>query len=88
MRVPSGVNVAVSVSVFVGGGTSVAVGRGVSVGVLVRVGGGGKSWFATGSPNKADATLKESSINATVSHCQPASTCARRVRKKATLRAD
>lgn len=88
VRVPSGVNVAVDVFVFVGEGMRVAVGSGVRVGVKVEVGGGGKSWFATGSPNKADATLNENKTSARVNHCQPASTCARRVRKNATLRAD
>lgn len=75
-------------SVFVDEGMRVEVGIGVLVGVMVGVGGGGKSWLATGSPNKADAILNENNTSARVSHCQPASTCARRVRKKATLRAD
>jgi len=80
VRVPSGVNVAVGVSVFVDDGTGVRVGRGVHVGVIVAVGGGGKSWFATGSPNKADATANENNTIANASHCQPASMYARRVR--------
>ena len=70
---------AVGVSVFVGEGTSVRVGRGVPVGVIVGVGGGGNSWFATESPNSADARLNENNTSARVSHCQPASTYARRV---------
>ena len=80
---PSGVRVAVGVPVFVGEGISVAVGRGGRVGVWVGEAvavGGGKSWFATGSPNKADATLNENNTDARVNHCQPASTWARRVR--------
>lgn len=77
VRVPSGVNVAVAVFVFVDEGMRVALGRGVIVGVAV---GGGKSWFATGSPNMAEATLNENKTSANASHCQPASTCARRVR--------
>ena len=83
VNVPSGVTVAVAVCVFVGGGMRVAVGGGVrvrvGVGSAVAVG-GGKSWFATGSPNKADAALNEKSTSARASHCQPASTCSRRVR--------
>jgi len=58
----------------------VRVGRGVLVGVSVVVGDGGKSWFATGSPNKADATTEENKMIASASHCQPASIYARRVR--------
>lgn len=85
VRVPSGVNVAVAVLVFVGEGGRVAVGRGVVVGVVV---GGGKRRFATGSPNIADAALNENNTKARVNHCQPASIWARRVRKNATLRAD
>ena len=91
MRVPSGVNVIVAVFVWVNEGVKVAFGRGVVVGVcegeVVAVG-GGKSRFATGSPNKADAVLNENNANARISHCHPASTYARRVRKNATLRAD
>jgi hypothetical protein len=75
--VTSRVNVAVAVIVFVGEGRRVAVGRGVIVGVAV---GGGKSRLATGSPNKADAALDENNTKARINHCQPASTCARRVR--------
>ena len=91
VRVPSGVKVTVAVSVLVTEGVRVAVGGGVVVGVCEGKGvtvGGGKSRFATGSPNKADAVLNENKINARISHCHPASTCARRVRKNATLRAD
>lgn len=65
---------------IVGEGIRVAVGSGVHVGVIVGVGGGGKSWFATESPNTADAALNENKTNARVSHCQPANTYARRVR--------
>lgn len=64
-------------------GIRVAVGSGVRVGACVGEAvavGGGKSWFATGSPNKAEAALKENNTNARVNHCQPASTWARRVR--------
>ena len=60
-------------SVFVADRMRVEVGRGVLEGVMVGVGGGGKSWFATGSPNKADAKLNENNTSARVSHCQPAS---------------
>lgn len=70
----------VGVFVFVGEGIRVEVGSGVHVGVIVGVGGGGKSWFATESPNKADAALNENKTSARVNHCQPASTYARRVR--------
>ena len=56
------------------------MGRGVLVGVRVVVGEGGKSWFATGSPNKADAPTNENKTIASDSHCQPASIYARRVR--------
>jgi len=72
--------VAVGVSVFVDVGRGVRVGGGLCVGVSVAVGGGGKSWFATDSPNKADATTNENKTIASVSHCQPASIYARRVR--------
>ena len=65
---------------IVGDGIKVAVGSGVPVGAIVGVGGGGKSWFATESPNNADARLNENNTNARASHCQPASTYARRVR--------
>ncbi|HVF25293.1 MAG TPA: hypothetical protein VNA23_05345 [Anaerolineales bacterium] len=46
----------------------------------VTVGDGGKSWLATGSPNKADATTNENKTTASASHCQPASMYDRRVR--------
>jgi len=72
--------VSVGVSVFVDVGRGVRVGRGVLVGVRVAVGDGGKSWFATGSPNKADATTDENKKMASASHCQPASIYERRVR--------
>ena len=49
---------------------------------------GGKSWFATGSPTSAEATLNENKKSASRSHFQPASIWARRIRKKETLRAD
>lgn len=49
---------------------------------------GGKSWFATGSPTSAEATLNENKKSANRSHFQPASIWARRIRKKETLRAD
>ena len=71
---------AVGVRVFVDVGRGVRVGRGVLVGVSVIVGDGGKSWLATGSPNKADATTNENNTIASASHCQPASIYARRVR--------
>lgn len=80
---PSGVKVAVAVLELVGDGIRVTVGRGVRVGVCVGevvAVGGGKSWFATGSPNKAEARLNENKTNARINHCQPASTWARRVR--------
>ncbi len=83
VNVPSGVKVAVAVLVFVGDGIRVAVGSVVRVGTCVGEGeavGSGKSWFATGSPNNADAALKENNTSARVNHCQPANTCARRVR--------
>ena len=71
---------AVGVRVFVEVGRGVRVGRGVPVGVSVVVGAGGKSWFATGSPNKADAVATENNTMASASHCQPASIYALRVR--------
>ena len=80
VKVPSGVNVVVGVSVCVDDGRGVRVGKEVNVAVSVAVGGGGKSWFATGSPNNADATTNENKTIASVSHCQPASIYARRVR--------
>ena len=79
VRVPSGVKVAVDVGVRVGDGISVAVGRGVAVDVTVGVG-DSRSWFTTGSPNIADATVNESKRSARISHCQPAIIWARRVR--------
>lgn len=80
VRVPSGVNVAVGVSVFIDDGRGVVVGNGVCVGVSVAVGDGGKTWFATVSPNKADATTSENNTIASANHCQPASMYALRVR--------
>ena len=71
---------AVAVCVFVDVGSEVRVGSGVLVGVRVVVGDGGNSWFATGSPNKADATTDENKTIASASHCQPASIYERRVR--------
>ena len=68
------------VSVVVDDGRGVRVGRGVPVGVTVAVGGNGKSWFATDSPNKAAATANEDNTIASASHCQPASIYAWRVR--------
>ena len=68
------------VSVFVDDGRGVRVGRGVPVGVIVAVGGSGKIWFATVSPNKADATANEDNTIASANHCQPASIYAWRVR--------
>ncbi len=70
----------VGVSVFVEDGGGVRVGRGVHVGLSVAVGGGGKSWFATDSPNKAEAAANENNTIASAHHCQPASMYARRVR--------
>jgi len=80
VKVPSGVNVVVGVSVCVDDGRGVRVGKEVNVAVSVAVGGGGKSWFATGSPNNADATTNENKTIASANHCQPASMYARRVR--------
>lgn len=71
---------AVGVSVFVEDGRGVVVGRGVCVGVSVTVGEGGKIWFATVSPNKADAATNENNTIASANHCQPASMYALRVR--------
>jgi hypothetical protein len=48
--------------------------------MIVAVGGSGNNRFATGSPNKADATANEVNTNASASHCQPASMYALRVR--------
>jgi len=86
--VNSSVAVAAGVSVPVAEGRSVAVGRGVFVGDAVGPGVGGKNWFATGSPTRAEATLNENRRSASSSHFQPASICARRILKKETLRAD
>ena len=88
VKVNSSVAVAVGVSVRVAEGRRVAVGGGVCVGDAVGPGVGGKSWFATGSPTRAEATLNENKKSASSSHFQPASIWARRIRKKETLRAD
>jgi hypothetical protein len=88
VKVNSSVKVAVGASVGVGEGTRVAVGRAVCVGDTVGPGVGGKSWFATGSPTSAEATLTENKKSASRSHFQPASIWARRIRKNETLRAD
>lgn len=58
------------------------------MGDAVGPGVGGKSWFATGSPTSAEATLNENKKSASSSHFQPAIIWARRIRKKETLRAD
>jgi hypothetical protein len=88
VKVNSSVAVAIGVYVGVAGGGRVAVGCGVCVGEAVGPGVGGKSWFATGSPTSAEATLNEKRKSARMSHFQPASMWARRSRKKETLRAD
>ena len=80
VRVASGVIVAVAVSVSVGEGMGVRVGGGVHVSVTVGIAVGGKTWFASGLPNTAEAPAKDASTKASTSHCQPATMRARRVR--------
>lgn len=80
VRVTAGVRVSVGTAVEIGEETIVtAVGefemdRSTGTGVRARI------WFATGSPNKAEATVEENKTSARSSHCQPASIYALRVR--------
>jgi hypothetical protein len=80
VRVATGVRVSVGTAVEVEEGTiaaavaEVEMGRSTGRGVSARI------WFATGSPNKAEATVEENKTRARSSHCQPASIYALRVR--------
>jgi hypothetical protein len=77
MGADSGVRVARGVSVGIADGPNVALGSmGRATGTVVA----GKNWFATGSPNRAEATVDESNTNASNSHCHPASMYSLRVR--------
>lgn len=73
--VPSGVRVAagVLVRVCVAEGIAVSLEGEVEIGMEMGAAVGGKNWLATGSPNKADATVEENKTSAKTSHCQPAS---------------
>lgn len=73
VKVPSGVVVAAGGFVAVKEGLDVVLGRKVELGITMGETVAGKNRFATGSANKADATVDENSTNATASHCQPAS---------------
>jgi hypothetical protein len=73
VNVPSDVGVALGLSVGVKEGTGVSLGSAVCVSVTIGVTVPGKIWFATGSPNRAEATVEENKTSANKSHCQPAS---------------
>jgi len=74
------VNVSIGICVETGPAVRVEIGVGVDAGVTDKIGGGEKSRFATGLPNMADAMVTESRTNETISHCQPVTMRARRVR--------
>ena len=69
----AGVRVAVTVRVRVDEGTGVSSETVVEAGSKTGISVGEKIWFATGSPNKAEATVEENRTSASSSHCQPAS---------------
>jgi len=48
--------------------------------VMEGIGAGEKSWLTAGSPKTTDTIVAESKTNETISHCQPATMRARRVR--------
>ena len=60
------------VLVCIGDGIGVAVGNDVKVTVAIGTDGGEKIFFATVSPNNADAIVHDKSTNEIKSHCQPA----------------
>ena len=73
VKLPSGAKLGVAKSVGVEDGIDVALGDAVEMGITIGSAVGGKNWFATGSPNKADTTVEENKTSANASHCQPAS---------------
>jgi hypothetical protein len=73
VNVPSGVSVGLLIFVGVDDGGDVVVGRSVAtVGVTGRAVAANKR-FATGSPNKAEATVDVKKTSASRSHCHPTS---------------
>lgn len=73
VKVLAGVRVAVNVRVRVAEGIGVSSGPVVEAGSETGISVGEKIWLATGSPNKAEATVEENRTSASSSHCQPAS---------------
>jgi len=57
----------------VSGGINVSLESDVEIAIAMGAAVNGKKRFATGSPNKADATVEENKTSANTSHCQPAS---------------
>ena len=75
-----GVCVADGTSVFAGWGIKAAVGIDVASTRTVGPGAGARNLFATDGPNMAETAVNVNNTNDAISHCQPVTIRARRVR--------
>jgi hypothetical protein len=78
--VARGVWIGSRVCVADGASVSVGCGKSAAVGIGVDAGEGEKSRFATGEPNTTTAIAITDSTREVISHCQPITMRARRVR--------